>query len=109
MYIHIYNSYFTWEKSHQHKRKIHELHIHRDFYGELHSIIREAGIDGVKVDAQAAITMLGAGYGGGPQITRAYVHAMEQSVKENLHGNCINCMCHPTENLYSFRETSVAR
>ena len=58
-----------------------------------------------QVDAQAAITMLGVGYGGGPSITRAYVHAMEQSVKENMDGNCINCMCHPTENLYSYRVT----
>lgn len=71
--------------------------------------LHEAGIDGVKVDAQAAITMLGVGYGGSAQMTRAYVHAMEQSAKEHLDSNVINCMCHPTENLYSFRETCVAR
>jgi len=79
------------------------------FYTELHQSLRDAGIDGVKVDAQAAITMLGVGYGGGPSITRAYVHAMEKSVKDNMGGNCINCMCHPTENLYSYKETNVAR
>ncbi|EKX38074.1 hypothetical protein GUITHDRAFT_165320 [Guillardia theta CCMP2712] len=84
------------------------MHI-RDFYGELHKSLHDAGVDGVKCDAQAAITMLGAGYGGGPKITRAYVHAMEQSVKEHLSGNCINCMCHPTENLYSFKDTAIAR
>jgi hypothetical protein len=37
------------------------------------------------------------------------MHATEQSVKEFLNGNCINCMCHPTENIYSFRDTSIAR
>ena len=42
-------------------------------------------------------------------MTRAYVHALEESVKEFLDGNCINCMCHPTENIYSYRDTSVAR
>lgn len=33
----------------------------REFFGELHTTLFDAGIDGVKVDAQAAITMLGAG------------------------------------------------
>ena len=28
--------------------------------------------------AQAAITQMGVGYGGGPRMTRTYVHAMEQ-------------------------------
>ena len=81
----------------------------RDFFEEVHSTLHDAGIDGVKVDAQAAITMLGVGYGGSSQMTRAYVHAMEKSAKMYLNSNVINCMCHPTENLYSFRETSIAR
>ena len=34
---------------------------------------------------------------------------MEQSAKEFLDGNCINCMCHPTENIYSYKDTAVAR
>jgi raffinose synthase len=50
----------------------------REFFGELHANLRDAGIDGVKCDAQAAITQMGVGYGGGPKITRSYVHAMEQ-------------------------------
>lgn len=79
------------------------------FFNELHQSLHDAGIEGVKCDAQAAITMLGAGYGGGPKITRAYIHAMENSVAEHLDGNCINCMCHPTENIYSFQKTAVAR
>jgi len=81
----------------------------RAFFGELHASLKDAGVDGVKCDAQAAITQMGVGYGGGPKITRTYVHAMEESVKEFLDGNCINCMCHPTENIYAFRDTSVAR
>lgn len=81
----------------------------RDFFGELHSNLKDAGVDGVKCDAQAAITQMGVGYGGGARMTRAYVHALEESVKEFLDGNCINCMCHPTENIYSYRDTSVAR
>jgi len=79
------------------------------FFDELHESLRDAGVDGVKCDAQAAITMLGAGFGGGPKITRRYVHALEKSVTEHLSGNCINCMCHPTENIYSYQKTAVAR
>jgi len=36
--------------------------------------------------------------------------AMEASVAEHFEGNrCINCMCHSTENLYSYRSTSLLR
>ena len=80
-----------------------------EFFGELHSSLRDAGVDGVKCDAQAAVTQFGVGFGGGPKLTRTYVHAMEQSAKLYLNGNCINCMCHPTENIYSYKDTAVAR
>jgi hypothetical protein len=43
--------------------------------------------------AQAAITQMGVGYGGGPRMTRTYVHAMEQVLSVYL--------------LYSYKRCSV--
>lgn len=63
-----------------------------------------AGVDGVKVDCQATLGMMGGGepcLGGGPALTAEFQEALEASVAEHFHGNnMINCMCHSTENLY---------
>lgn len=86
------------------------------FYGALHAYLEEAGVDGVKVDAQSGISPFGAGFGiGAPRYVQAAVHAMEASVGRHLSRGpasareCINCMCHSSENLLSFRETAVLR
>lgn len=64
----------------------------------------------LQVDVQSGIPALGGSIGGGPAIAAAYVEAMEDSVSEAFGAeNCINCMCHSTENLYSYRCTAVAR
>ena len=35
---------------------------------------------------------------------------MEESVAEHFEGNrCVNCMCHSTENLYSYASTNLLR
>jgi len=82
-----------------------------DLYNSLHAYLKSSGVDGVKVDGQAALTMLGGGLGGSAATTRRFVQAMERSVVHHFGSdmNCINCMCHPTECLYSYNETSVAR
>ncbi len=63
-----------------------------------------AGLDGVKVDCQAILGMVGGGnpgQGGGPAMSAEYHAAMEESVAHHFPGNnCINCMCHSTEDLY---------
>jgi len=116
-------------------------------------------VDGVKVDVQATVTMLGEGRGGsavasremiqvdtvrhaacpcpraphctlapsapalvpayqgfavraGPEAEacRACWQSMEASVAKSFgSSNCINCMCHPLECLYSYRSTNIAR
>jgi raffinose synthase len=81
-----------------------------EFYERLHSYLRACSVDGVKVDVQAAATMLGAGRGGSAAASREAVQAMERSVVRNFGGeNCINCMCHPLECLYAYKDTCVAR
>lgn len=89
----------------------------KTFYKHIHAPLVEAGIDGVKVDVQSGVTAAGSGVGGGPRIARLYTQAMEESVSKNFRPddhegsaiNCINCMCHSTENLYRYQKTSVAR
>ena len=63
---------------------------------------------------QSGVSAVGGGVGGGPHIARLYTEAMEESVlkrfkEDNGAVNCINCMCHSTENLYRYKSTSIAR
>lgn len=77
----------------------------------IHRYLKDCGIDGVKVDAQAASTLMGQGMGGSSSVAREYIHKMEQSVVENFgpDGHCINCMCHPAECVFSYKTTNIAR
>eukprot|EP00980_Cylindrotheca_fusiformis_P014543 scaffold3914_cov121-Cylindrotheca_fusiformis.AAC.12 len=88
------------------------------FYENLHAPLAAAGVDGVKVDVQSGVSAAGSGgrgVGGGPHIGRIYTEAMENSVSRHFTTensgavDCINCMCHSTENLYRYNVTAVAR
>ena len=72
-------------------------------------LVTGAGLDGVKVDCQAILGMVGGGtpgQGGGPAMSAEYHSAMEQSVAHHFPGNnCINCMCHSTEDIYRYMLT----
>lgn len=60
-------------------------------------------MDGVKVDVQATVGLMGSKLGGGPSMTLKYHQSLESSVEASFPGNhCINCMCHSTENLYRY-------
>lgn len=62
-----------------------------------------SGVDGVKVDVQATVGLMGSKLGGGPSMTLKYHQSLESSVQASFPGNhCINCMCHSTENLYRY-------
>ena len=55
----------------------------------------------MKVDCQAGVGLLGSAMGGGPAVAQQYHIALEKSIKKHFPGNdCINCMCHSTENFY---------
>ena len=80
------------------------------FYRELHAYLARAGVDGVKVDGQAVVGGLGHGRGGGPRLARRLHAMLEASVKTHFPTNgLINCMCHSSENILNFRESSLAR
>jgi hypothetical protein len=64
-------------------------------------VVADCGVDGVKVDVQGTVGLMGSKLGGGPDMTRKYHQSLERSVQASFPGNhCINCMCHSTENLY---------
>ncbi|CAO2202353.1 unnamed protein product [Urochloa humidicola] len=80
------------------------------FYNELHSYLASSGIDGVKVDAQNILEMLGAGHGGRVLLARKYQQALEASIARNFPDNgIISCMSHNTDNLYSSKRSAVVR
>jgi raffinose synthase len=88
------------------------------FYQHLHKPLVAAGVDGVKVDVQSGVSAAGSGVrgvAGGPHIGQIYTEAMEDSVSQHFASettgavDCINCMCHSTENLYRYKVTAVAR
>jgi len=79
------------------------------FYTDLHSYLKSSRVDGVKVDAQSVLSVLGTGKGGGSAVTRHFVHSMEKSVHANLGNNLISCMAHASDNIFSFLHSPVAR
>lgn len=81
-----------------------------ELYTAMHSYLASCGVDGVKVDCQAGVGLVGSVLGGGPAASRDFQAALEQSVAKHFPENhCINCMCHSTENMYRFADTAVAR
>ena len=79
-------------------------------FKDMHSYLAAAGVNGVKVDCQAGVGMVGSVTGGGPAVAARYHAALEDSVAEHFPSNdAINCMCHSTENIYRWRDTAVAR
>jgi len=79
-------------------------------YRDMHGYLAGSGVDGVKVDCQAGVGLVGSALGGGPALSRTFHAALESSIAEHFpHNHAINCMCHSTENLYRMAGTAVAR
>ncbi|KXZ42609.1 hypothetical protein GPECTOR_130g570 [Gonium pectorale] len=72
-------------------------------YNAMHRYLHDSGVDGVKVDCQAGVGLIGSAMGGGAALSAAYQAALEGSVARHFANNhVINCMCHSTENIYRF-------
>ncbi|WIA19946.1 hypothetical protein OEZ85_005830 [Tetradesmus obliquus] len=87
-------------------------HDPASFYQQLHSYLASLGIDGVKVDVQNQLELVGsaAGQPGGQALAAAWHAALEASAGRHFPGNqLINCMCHNTNNLYRMAATNLAR
>jgi raffinose synthase len=79
------------------------------FYGDFHRSLRAQGVDGLKVDNQAALEGLGEGSGGRIALMQRYREALEGSAHVNFGGNLINCMSCSTDMLYSARASNLVR
>ncbi len=83
-------------------------HIHR-FYHDLHRMLREQGVDGVKIDTQGMVEGLALGSGGRVALNRAYREAMEGSVDVHFNGRLINCMASAQETYYGSLSSNLQR
>ncbi len=79
------------------------------FYNDYHRILRMQGVDGVKVDNQASIEGVSAGYGGRVAYMRAVREALEGSAQVHFQGNLINCMSNANEMLYGALNSNLTR
>ncbi|CAI5978770.1 unnamed protein product [Closterium sp. NIES-64] len=69
----------------------------------MHSYLASSGVDGVKVDVQSMLELVGGGHGGRVEIARAYHTALEASVAKNFKENgVIACMSHSTDGIYMY-------
>ncbi|GLC45302.1 hypothetical protein PLESTB_000307100 [Pleodorina starrii] len=79
-------------------------------YNAMHRYLADSGVDGVKVDCQAGVGLIGSAMGGGAALSATYQASLESSVAHHFRSNhVINCMCHSTENIYRMTATAVAR
>lgn len=76
----------------------------------MHAYLASSAVDGVKVDCQAGVGLVGSVLGGGPAAARDFQAALENSIARHFPGNhAINCMCHSSENFYRCEQWCVTR
>lgn len=73
------------------------------FFDDYHRLLAAQGVDGVKVDNQAALEGVSEGQGGRVATARAFRAALERSVNQHFAGRLINCMSCSPEHLYLSR------
>ncbi len=79
------------------------------FFQDYHRHLRQQGVDGVKVDNQAALEGLGAGCGGRVTLMRRYREALEGSAQVHFRGTLINCMSNANEMHYGTLNSQLVR
>ncbi len=79
------------------------------FYQDYHRHLRKQGVDGVKVDNQAAVEGVSQGLGGRVAMMRSYHEALEGSAQTQFGGNLINCMSCANEMLYGALNSTLTR
>jgi len=82
--------------------------VHR-FFQHFYRHLRLQGVDGVKVDNQAALEGVSREVGGRVTLMRTYREAMEGAAQTHFTGRLINCMCHSTDVIYGALASTVAR
>jgi len=79
------------------------------FLHDYHAHLKDQGVDGIKVDNQAAITYLSDGVGGRVKMFDAYRKGLESSTSDHFDNTLIVCMAGATELCYDWRTANVTR
>ncbi|RYG45851.1 hypothetical protein EON79_11615 [bacterium] len=79
------------------------------FFQNYHRSLRRQGVDGVKVDNQAALETVGATYGGRVNMMRSYREALEGSTSVHFAGTLLNCMSCSNDMLFQARTSNLVR
>jgi raffinose synthase len=80
------------------------------FFQDYHRHLRRQGVDGVKVDNQAALETVAQGWGvGRVALMQRYHEALEGSVHTHFGGTLINCMSCANEMLYGAPASNLTR
>ncbi len=80
-----------------------------DFYNDYHSHLKREGIDGVKIDVQAAVDAHAEGVGGCVELVKRVRDGLEASVCYNFDGEMINCMSCSNDIIYHVKNTNMMR
>lgn len=79
------------------------------FYHDYHSSLRKQGVDGVKVDVQAAMEGVAYGEGGRVAMIQNNHYALEASAQLHFQGELINCMSCSNDIIYSLLNSNMMR
>ncbi len=79
------------------------------FYNDYHRALHQQGVDGVKVDVQAALEGAAEGEGGRVRLTNRYREALEASTQLHFKGELINCMSSNNDTVYATRNSNLMR
>lgn len=79
------------------------------FFQDYHRWLRLQGVDGVKVDSQAALETIAEGLTSRVELMRRFHEALEGSVHVHFAGNLINCMSCANDMIYSTLNSALTR
>ena len=79
------------------------------FYQDYHDSLRRQGVDGIKVDVQAALEGVAYGEGGRVSMIRNDHYALESSAQLHFQGELINCMSSSNDIIYSLLNSNMMR
>jgi len=79
------------------------------YFDTYNKTLLDMGVDGIKVDNQATLVILGEGKGGRVKLVQEYRNALEKSVIKYFNGRLINCMSCVNDIIYTLYDTNLMR
>jgi len=101
-----------WVREKEERERIFNLVVPDDiarFHQDFHSFLLRQGVDGVKVDHQAATEAAASGQGGRVALMQRYHVSLDASAQAHFLGRIINCMSCSNDMLYSALNSTITR